>query len=53
MRVEAFSDFSKEARERKYPDKDHEVSVDETVVDQLVDFIDSKTDNKLNFTKAD
>ena len=51
MRVEAFSEFAQEARE-KFPDKDHEVSVDETVVDQLVDFIDAETDNKLNFIKA-
>ena len=52
MRGEAFSEFAQEARERQFPDKDHEVSVDETVVDQLVDFIDSQTDNKLNFIKA-
>ena len=44
---------SRKRRGGKIPDKDHEVSVDETVVDQLVDFIDSKTDNKLNFIKAD
>ena len=52
VRVEAFSEFAKR-HGKKFPDKDHEVSVDEAVVDQLVDFIDSKTDNKLNFTKAD
>ena len=52
MRVEAFSEFAQEARKRQFADKDHEVSVDETVVDQLVDFIDAETDNKLNFIKA-
>ena len=52
MRVEAFSKSAQEARERQFADKDHEVSVDQTVVDQLVDFIDAETDNKLNFIKA-
>jgi hypothetical protein len=32
MRVEAFSEFAQEARERQFADKDHEVFVDETVV---------------------
>ena len=48
MRVEAFSKSAQEAQERQFADKDHEVSVDETVVDRLVDFIDAETDNKLN-----
>ena len=52
MRVDAFSEFVQEARERQFADKDHEVSVDETVVDQLVDFIDTETNNKLNFIKV-
>ena len=52
MPVKAFSEFAQEARERQFADKDHEVSVDETVVDQVVDFIDAETDNKLNFIKV-
>ena len=52
MPVKAFSEFAQEARERQFADKDHEVSVDETVVDQLVDFIDTETNNKLNFIKV-
>ena len=52
MRGEAFSEFAQEARERQFADKDHEVSVDETVVDQMVGFIDAETNNKLIFIKA-